>query len=87
MPPTFSGRPISEHLHLRCPKRNTQRPMPRTTPKGQTGKAKVPENAIGETPGFGFRILWEVRRPAVSKNRFVHCLRPESGVRYHSAQK
>src|ERR1700682_2733959 len=42
--------------------RNTQRPMSRTSPKGQTGKAKLSENGIGEAPGFGFRILLEARK-------------------------
>jgi hypothetical protein len=84
MLPTFSRR--ATHLRTLTPslpyaKHST--PKSRTTPKGQTGKAKVSENGIGEAPGFGFRILLEARKPAVSKNQLVHCMRPESGVRYH----
>src|SRR5713226_7483102 len=83
----FGTRHPSRNTHAFVAVRNIQRPMSRTSPKGQTGKAKVPENGIGEAPGFGFRILLEARKPAVCKNWLVHCMRPESGVRYQSAEK
>jgi hypothetical protein len=88
MLPTFSGR--ATHLRTLTPslpyaKHST--PDSRTSPKRQADKAKVSENGIGEAPGFGFRILLEARKPAVSKDRLVHCIRPESGVRYQSAEK
>jgi hypothetical protein len=40
-----------------------------------------------EARGFGFLILLEARKPAVSKNQLIHCIRPESDVRYQSAEK
>jgi hypothetical protein len=88
MLPTFSGR--ATHLRTLTPslpyaKHST--PDVQNKLKGQTGKTKESENGIGEAPGFGFRILLEARKPAVSKNRLVHCIRPESGVRYQSAEK
>jgi hypothetical protein len=66
--PTSSGR--ATHLRTLTPSlpyAKHSSPMSRTSPKGQTGKAKVSENGIGEAPGFGFRILLEARKPAVSK--------------------
>jgi hypothetical protein len=69
MLPAFSGRapPSSEHQHHRRHMPNTQRSMSGTSAKGQTGKAKVPENGIQEAPGFGFGILREARKPPYPK--------------------
>ncbi len=86
MLPSFSGR--ATHLRALTPSLPYAKhatPDVQNEHKRSDCKAKVPENGIGEVLGFGFRILLEVRKPAVSKNRLVHCLRPESGVRYHSA--
>src|SRR2546428_1418838 len=88
MLPTFSRR--ATHLRTLTPllpyaKHST--PDARNEPKRSDWQTKVSENRIGEAPGFGFRILLEAQKPAVSKNRLVHCIRPESGVRYQSAEK
>ena len=88
MLPAFSGR--ATHLRTLTPslpyaKHST--PNVRNELKGQPGKGKVSENGIGEAPGFGFRILLEARSPLYRKKQFVHCIRPESGVRYRSAEK
>jgi hypothetical protein len=88
MLPTSSGRATHlENTNTFVALCETSRPMSRTSPKAQTGKAKVSENGIGEGPDFGFPILGEARKPAVCKNRLVHCVRPESGVRYQSPEK
>jgi hypothetical protein len=85
LPTSFGARHST--LTPSLPYAKHSRPMSRTSPKAQTGKAKVFENGIGEAPDFGFRILLEARKPAVPKNLLVHCIRPESGVRYQSAEK
>jgi hypothetical protein len=88
MLPTFSRR--ATHLRTLTPslpyaKHST--PDAQNEPKRSDWQTKVSENRIGEAPGFGFRILLEAQKPAVSKNRLVHCIRLESGVRYQSAEK
>src|SRR2546429_8711238 len=80
MLPTFSRR--ATHLRTLTPllpyaKHST--PDARNEPKRSDWQTKVSENRIGEAPGFGFRILLEAQKPAVSKNRLVHCIPPESG--------
>src|SRR6266478_4369940 len=81
----FGARHPSQNTNtfVACAKDST--PDVQNEPKGQTGKAKVPESGIGEAPGFGLRILLEARKPGVSDNRLVHCIQPESGVRYQPA--
>ncbi len=68
-----------------CPVRNTQRPMSRTSPKLQTGKAKVSENGIGEPLVFGCGILLGRGSPLYSKPCLECCIRTESGACYRSA--
>src|SRR5260370_24602788 len=81
----FGARHPSQNTNtfVACAKYST--PDVQNEPKGQTGKAKVPESGIGEAPGFGLRILLEARKPGVSDNRLVHCIQPESGVRFQPA--
>jgi len=88
MLPTFSRR--ATHLRTLTPsfaRCETLNADAQNEPKRSDWQTKVSENRIGEAPGFGFRILLEAQKPAVSKNRLVHCIWPESGVRYQSAEK
>ena len=68
MLPTFSRR--ATHLRTLTPslpyaKHST--PDAQNEPKRSDWQTKVSENRIGEAPGFGFRILLEAQKPAVSK--------------------